>query len=857
MPKERLIGKVTAIGIDVGANSLHLVGLDSGGGVTVAEVLPPDELDSVLGSVGRDAWVAIDAPDEQRHPGHLADEALSPKFRVARCAEVALGRRGYWVPWVTPVLGKEAPSWMLTGFRVWQECRRLGLRTIEVYPYAAFRALAGSGSLAKKTTLEGRRRRVELLEAVGVRAEQFANSHDSLDAAVGAVVARDARAGTAENVLCNHVDGSAHDGSSIWLPAPVRSSLAGRDSKRREEALHVEEAEHLVDLHEVMLSLARERPVFHSEADFQHALAWKLQQLVPMPRSGLSTSRFPPNASTWISGFGTRGRLWLSSSSIRRADSSQRLMVSDSSSGTRLHKTSHATTSSKTSRESRESWIPTQPRVAPSCSPTTAPTGRRPSVRTRWTPPSVLQRTGCSREVSLGRHMPDQEQCAGARQNSRFAIPTAWGGATTRNSAAPTADFATYWSPFHRSLRRVPRLPELMSKAVENAINLSWLGKTLLDLCVTPQGSRTGLLGLSSEKTSRGEGRAISVGDPLVLSIARRVRDYQEAERGPCTPEHVERWITQFDEDVQLTILRETDRLLARYYWTQVRITEILRRLVTSRKLFGEDVRAGLAESRFLSLQPEGKSQHDLLTIIDRLLRELYGTPLSEYRGNRRFFYIDDCLFSGDTTVRDLTSWIGGLTANPQPRVLHVVHMARHRTGYEWARQEVESVAKSADVETHFWGVQMLENRRDVTSGELFWPTPQGLSHVAMRYVAELADAYGVTESGLLRSGATAVDDIFTDETSREVLEREFYEVGVRLHYAKSDPQPWHWIRPLGYDRSPTVGFGSFFVCYRNAPNNGPLAFWYGDPRYSPTHPFGQWYPLFPVRGRGGRVNGG
>lgn len=35
------------------------------------------------------------------------------------------------------------------------------------------------------------------------------------------------------------------------------------------------------DLDSIMLALSRERPVFHSEADFQHALAWCLQQHHP------------------------------------------------------------------------------------------------------------------------------------------------------------------------------------------------------------------------------------------------------------------------------------------------------------------------------------------------------------------------------------------------------------------------------------------------------------------------------------------------------------------------------------------------------------------------------------------------
>ena len=36
-----------------------------------------------------------------------------------------------------------------------------------------------------------------------------------------------------------------------------------------------------IDVHAVMASLARTRPVFHSEADFQHAFAWHVHQTMP------------------------------------------------------------------------------------------------------------------------------------------------------------------------------------------------------------------------------------------------------------------------------------------------------------------------------------------------------------------------------------------------------------------------------------------------------------------------------------------------------------------------------------------------------------------------------------------------
>lgn len=39
--------------------------------------------------------------------------------------------------------------------------------------------------------------------------------------------------------------------------------------------------ETIIDVHTILTSLAQERPVFHSEADFQHAFAWLVHQTVP------------------------------------------------------------------------------------------------------------------------------------------------------------------------------------------------------------------------------------------------------------------------------------------------------------------------------------------------------------------------------------------------------------------------------------------------------------------------------------------------------------------------------------------------------------------------------------------------
>ncbi len=45
-----------------------------------------------------------------------------------------------------------------------------------------------------------------------------------------------------------------------------------------------------MDLRQIMQALAHERPIFHSEADFQHALAWQIHQTHPEARVRLETS---------------------------------------------------------------------------------------------------------------------------------------------------------------------------------------------------------------------------------------------------------------------------------------------------------------------------------------------------------------------------------------------------------------------------------------------------------------------------------------------------------------------------------------------------------------------------------------
>jgi len=180
--------------------------------VVTAEVVPASDTGLALELMGSIAGVAVDSPGAWSSAPHAGDETIPRKFRLGRCSEIALGREyGIWVPWSTPP--EPAPgTWMAAGIGLFDTLRAAGHDPVEAYPYGGFRLLAG-GRLPKKTTVEGRSRRAALLRSAGVEVDGLEKSHDFLDAALVALVARQRSLGTARVATCGH------DQSGIWLPS--------------------------------------------------------------------------------------------------------------------------------------------------------------------------------------------------------------------------------------------------------------------------------------------------------------------------------------------------------------------------------------------------------------------------------------------------------------------------------------------------------------------------------------------------------------------------------------------------------------------------------------------------------------
>jgi len=211
------------IGIDLGASVVHAVALTADTGasarVTCARSFDSADLQGLVAMTAGAARIAIDAPDQLSTAPHGHETSLKPKFRWARCSEIALGElEGIWVPWTTPAQAPAAPGWMEVGFEVWAALREASHEPIEIYPAGLFRVLAG-GAIPKKSTRAGSQARIELLRPhVDPPHGIDMWSHDGIDAFAAALVARWSLDGRARSV--GHTEPGC-DSSAIWLPGEV------------------------------------------------------------------------------------------------------------------------------------------------------------------------------------------------------------------------------------------------------------------------------------------------------------------------------------------------------------------------------------------------------------------------------------------------------------------------------------------------------------------------------------------------------------------------------------------------------------------------------------------------------------
>lgn len=326
--------------------------------------------------------------------------------------------------------------------------------------------------------------------------------------------------------------------------------------------------------------------------------------------------------------------------------------------------------------------------------------------------------------------------------------------------------------------------------------------------------------------------------DDLLLSVATEIETYRAGELPKPTPQHVDRWLSQFTPSQQLPFLREFEHVIKQTFINRKNVKDFLRNLVTNDDLAGNDPTEYWQSANFLNIQKNGQSQSEMIKLFSICLEDECELDLYECGDeDGDYIYLDDVMFSGNRVGNDLEAWI--VKDAPRSAKVHVIVAAWHTLGRFLTGQKLDKVIAQSGkkITITYWRSLSVENQRvNKNISGVLWPTVAPNTAEVRAYMA-LPSKYPFDPR---QPSATPIAP-FSSEAGRQVLEGEFFIAGAKIRAKSGNPKPS--IRPLGF--SPFgVGFGSLLATYRNCPNNCPLAMWWGDP--NATSGALHWYPLLP-----------
>ena len=320
----------------------------------------------------------------------------------------------------------------------------------------------------------------------------------------------------------------------------------------------------------------------------------------------------------------------------------------------------------------------------------------------------------------------------------------------------------------------------------------------------------------------------------MLAAIANRIADYRQGEIPRPTPQHVERWVSQFPARHQDRLLAELDAVLAKTYFSRTAVQTFLNTVAKKLTLTGANPVSFWQNAHILNIQQGGQSQQELTTLFHDILRNEFNVSSNAIQcAKHPVFYIDDVVFSGNRLCHDIEAW---LPHCPLAHInLQIVVIGYHRGGKWYADKKIQEAARSNGkmVTVTWWRCFEFEDRRRyVATADVLRPKVLPRDQLATAY-----EQYLIQQQypPFYRPGTTErSSQYFASEDGRDFLEEQFLLAGLRVkEMCPSLPEK---VRPLGFSALKTFGFGSLIVTYRNCPNTSALALWAGDP----------WYPLLP-----------
>lgn len=330
----------------------------------------------------------------------------------------------------------------------------------------------------------------------------------------------------------------------------------------------------------------------------------------------------------------------------------------------------------------------------------------------------------------------------------------------------------------------------------------------------------------------------------LLSSLSHTITDYQTNGILYITPDHIDRWLSQFDAQDQLPILYEMDHIMKRFYFSRSRIKSYISNFI-QKVISTNDPRTVLSHIQFISTRQSGDSQKMMFHLMEEVLLENYNLALDDIgkQETKIYVYLDDAIYTGNKLRYDSALQTTHSTLSHAKKLIIYV-IAAHRSGLSYALNHVRNSCENFSI-TSYCPFSIEDRRFAGSQLEVLWPEYMA-NELIESYTGNLLDFDGkkLSNGKIFRDASNFPEKLFSSSQGREIVERAFLLKGLEIIQRNKRKAPS--MRPLGFMKLASLGFGTFFITYRNIANNCPLVLWWGDPNYSPAHPFGQWYPLFP-----------
>lgn len=324
----------------------------------------------------------------------------------------------------------------------------------------------------------------------------------------------------------------------------------------------------------------------------------------------------------------------------------------------------------------------------------------------------------------------------------------------------------------------------------------------------------------------------------LISSLLAAVSDYGNRN---FSDGHVERWLEQFPAEHHKVILKELANVLGRSYLSRMEMKRMIGEITADANIFPDSVES----VKFMDPRKAEGNQKMVLQMFDEALSEAYGISMAECGKGEvaSYIYIDEAIWSGERFVDGLRRWVATFDDLQSIERLDIIVFAVHTRDLDYITAQMERLLPHTRIYLrHFIEFKnRLDDAKKVYEG--YWPSSGiGYNEETTDYISRIVKMRSnVRDEGvpiLRKSGHPKSDAYFTGAMNRKLVEKLFLEKGVEIVNHMMKPEVY--MKPLGYDASRTLGFGSYYISHLNISDHCPLVMWWEE---------GGWYPLFPRKG--------